>query len=61
MAKCCNPHKGDNITGFVSVTNGITVHKDGCPNAAALKRRCPDRFLDVSWKSEAVEKTVAVE
>ena len=44
MAKCCRPVPGDPIVGYVSLGRGITIHRDDCPNAAAL-RKDPERFV----------------
>ena len=43
MAKCCTPVPGDEITGYISVGRGITIHRDDCPNVRALLRT-PERF-----------------
>lgn len=50
FAHCCNPVPGDKIFAFVSVTNGIKVHKTTCPNAHELVTRFPYRILDARWK-----------
>ncbi len=49
MAKCCRPVPGDPIVGYVSLGRGITIHRDDCPNAAAL-RKDPERFVRVHWE-----------
>ena len=36
LAKCCSPVYGDSIFGFVTINNGIRIHRTNCPNAAAL-------------------------
>ncbi len=51
MAKCCRPVPGDPIVGYVSLGRGITIHRDDCPNAAAL-RKDPERFVRVHWEGE---------
>jgi GTP diphosphokinase / guanosine-3',5'-bis(diphosphate) 3'-diphosphatase len=51
MAKCCRPVPGDPIVGYVSLGRGITIHRDDCPNTAAL-RKDPERFVRVSWEGE---------
>src|SRR3954471_11665908 len=51
LAKCCRPVSGDPIVGYVSLGRGITIHRDDCPNAVAL-RKDPERFVDVSWDGE---------
>ena len=49
LAKCCRPVPGDPIVGYISLGNGITIHREHCPNAKALMRN-PDRFTSVSWE-----------
>ena len=51
LAKCCRPVPGDPIVGYVSLGRGITIHRDDCPNVAAL-RKDPERFTPVSWEGE---------
>jgi len=53
LAKCCRPVPGDPILGYISLGKGITIHREDCPNARALKRN-PDRFTPVSWEGEGV-------
>jgi guanosine-3',5'-bis(diphosphate) 3'-pyrophosphohydrolase len=51
MAKCCRPVPGDPIVGYVSLGRGITIHRDDCPNTAAL-RKDPERFVSVVWEGD---------
>jgi GTP pyrophosphokinase len=51
LAKCCRPAPGDEIVGYISLGRGITIHREDCPNARAL-RRDPDRFTPVAWDGE---------
>jgi len=51
LAKCCRPVPGDPIVGYVSLGRGITIHRDDCPNAVAL-RKDPERFVPVEWEGE---------
>lgn len=53
MAKCCNPIYGDEIFGFVSVREGIKIHRMSCPNAARLIENYPYRIQKVRWKQSA--------
>lgn len=53
LARCCNPIPGDEVTGFVTINTGITIHRRGCPNAARMYERYPYRFLNVRWKQQA--------
>ncbi len=51
LAKCCRPVSGDPIVGYVSLGRGITIHREDCPNAVAL-RKDPERFVGVSWEGD---------
>ena len=51
MAKCCRPVSGDQILGYVSLGRGITIHREDCPNVAAL-RKDPERFVPVAWDGD---------
>ncbi len=53
LAKCCNPIKGDDIFGFVTVSTGITIHRTDCPNATRLRENYPYRVLDATWRASA--------
>jgi GTP diphosphokinase / guanosine-3',5'-bis(diphosphate) 3'-diphosphatase len=50
LARCCTPVPGDEIVGFVTRGQGVSVHRAGCPNARALERQ-PDRFIQVDWRA----------
>jgi GTP pyrophosphokinase len=47
MAECCDPLPGDDITGFITRTRGVTVHKVDCPNTRNLAE--PERIVAVTW------------
>ena len=49
LAKCCNPVFGDPIFGFVTISEGIKIHRKGCPNANNLLSRYPYRIIDAKW------------
>src|SRR5437868_1756215 len=49
LAKCCTPVPGDDVVGYISLGRGITIHREDCPNAPALKRN-PERFTPVEWE-----------
>ncbi len=51
LAKCCRPVPGDDITGYISLGRGITIHRGDCPNAAALRKNA-ERFVTVAWEGE---------
>lgn len=49
IASCCNPVAPEAITGFISTTKGVRIHKDSCPNVLALAENEPDKILPVNW------------
>ena len=58
MAQCCSPIPGDEITGFVTVGRGVTVHTRDCRSIFALD---PTRKIDVAWDMDAgVPRRVSV-
>ena len=48
LARCCTPVPGDEILGFVTRGQGVSVHRVTCPNASSLTRE-PDRLVEVEW------------
>lgn len=52
LAKCCSPVFGDDIFGFVTINNGIRIHRTNCPNAAALRLRYGYRIVKARWAGE---------
>lgn len=49
LAKCCNPVFGDSIFGFVTIYEGIKIHRTGCPNAHNMITRYPYRVVIARW------------
>jgi GTP pyrophosphokinase len=54
LAKCCNPIFGDDVFGFVSVSGGIKIHKDDCPNAPQMIARFGYRIVKAKWSGKSV-------
>ena len=50
LAKCCMPAYGDPIFGFVTIRDGIKIHRENCPNATRLRENYPYRMIEVRWK-----------
>jgi GTP pyrophosphokinase len=50
LARCCTPVPGDEIMGFVTRGQGVSVHRTDCPNATALSKE-PERLMEVSWRT----------
>lgn len=48
LAKCCTPVPGDEIRGFITKGQGVSVHRTDCPNFLALESQ-EDRMVEVEW------------
>lgn len=51
LAKCCTPVPGDQIIGFITRGQGVSVHRADCANVEPLRKQ-PERFVDVAWSRE---------
>ena len=51
FARCCNPIPGDEVFGFVTVNDGIKIHRTNCPNAAELLSNYGYRVVKAKWTS----------
>ncbi|GAA4956920.1 RelA/SpoT family protein [Algibacter aquimarinus] len=49
LSNCCNPIPGDSVFGFLTVTEGIKVHKKNCPNALSLQSNYAYRIMAAKW------------
>ncbi len=49
LSKCCNPIPGDRVFGFVTIKDGIKVHKHNCPNAVSLQSQYAYRVISAKW------------
>jgi len=56
LSKCCNPIPGDDVFGFVSVSEGIKVHKKNCPNAISLQSNYAYRIISAKWIDSSQEE-----
>jgi GTP pyrophosphokinase len=57
LARCCNPVFGDAIFGFVTILEGIKIHRTGCPNASNLISRYPYRLITARWSKTSSTPT----
>lgn len=56
LSKCCNPIPGDDVFGFLSVNEGIKVHKKNCPNAISLQSNYAYRIIPAKWIDSSQEE-----
>jgi len=56
LSQCCNPIPGDPVFGFVSVSEGIKVHKKNCPNAISLQSKFAYRIIQTKWVDSSQEE-----
>lgn len=54
LAKCCSPIPGEHIVGVVTRSKGVSVHRVDCNSLEGIEH---ERFLDISWSGENVNKT----
>ncbi|HEY0742009.1 MAG TPA: bifunctional (p)ppGpp synthetase/guanosine-3',5'-bis(diphosphate) 3'-pyrophosphohydrolase [Chryseosolibacter sp.] len=52
LAKCCTPIPGDDVFGFVTVNEGIKIHRTNCPNAPELLSHHGNRVVKAKWTSQ---------
>ena len=49
LSACCNPLPGDNVFGFLTINDGIKVHKSNCKNSLSLQSKFAYRILKAKW------------
>jgi GTP pyrophosphokinase len=52
MAPCCSPIPGDEVFGFITINDGIKIHKVSCPNAKELMANYGYRVVSTSWNDQ---------
>jgi len=55
FASCCSPIPGDDVFGFVTISEGIKIHRTNCPNSAELLSKHGHRVLKAKWESDKNE------
>ena len=56
LARCCQPIYGDKVFGFVTVTGGIKIHREDCPNAPELRKRFGYRIVKAKWSGKGASQ-----
>ncbi len=49
LSPCCNPIPGDDVFGFVTINEGIKIHRNNCPNAMQLMSKFAYRIVKAKW------------
>jgi guanosine-3',5'-bis(diphosphate) 3'-pyrophosphohydrolase len=59
MARCCNPIPGDDVFGFITMSEGIKIHRINCPNAEHLLSKMATHCIKARWTSQEMVERVA--
>lgn len=60
LSSCCNPIPGDEVFGFVTINEGIKVHRKDCPNAISMQSNYAYRIIPAKWIDSSQEEFKAV-
>ena len=60
IASCCNPIPGDSVFGFVTINEGIKIHKKNCPNALSLQSNYAYRIMIAKWIDSTKQEFTAL-
>ena len=60
LSSCCNPIPGDTVFGFVTISEGIKVHKKDCPNAISLQSNYAYRIMPAKWIDSTQQEFKAI-
>ena len=60
FSPCCSPIPGDDVFGFITVNEGIKVHKSDCPNAIGLQSNYAYRIMAAKWIDSSQEEFKAI-
>ena len=59
LSPCCNPLPGDFVFGFVTINDGIKIHRNNCPNAKQLRANYSYRIITAKWKAQKLEAFIS--
>ena len=60
LSSCCNPIPGDEVFGFITINEGIKVHKKDCPNAISLQSNYAYRIIFAKWIDSSQQEFKAI-
>ena len=60
LSDCCNPIAGDQVFGYISVNEGIKVHKKDCPNSLSLQSNFAYRIIKAKWVDSSSDEFTAI-
>jgi len=56
LSACCNPIPGDDVFGFITINEGIKVHKKDCPNAISMQSNYAYRIIQAKWIDSSAQE-----
>jgi GTP pyrophosphokinase len=59
MARCCSPIPGDNVFGFITINDGIKIHRNNCPNSENLQSKMAYRCIKARWATQGLTERIA--
>lgn len=59
LAGCCNPIPGDDVFGFITINEGIKIHRYSCPNAEHMLSKMAYRCIKATWKNTELKESIA--
>ena len=60
LSSCCNPIPGDDVFGFVTINEGIKIHKADCPNAISMQSNYAYRIMQAKWIDSSQQEFKAI-
>jgi GTP pyrophosphokinase len=59
LSPCCSPIAGDEVFGFVTISDGVKIHKNECPNALTLRSNYAYRIVNAKWIDSSQNEFIA--
>src|SRR5690606_15635351 len=60
LSNCCNPIPGDEVFGFITIGEGIKIHKKDCPNAISMQSNYAYRIIQAKWIDSSEQEFKAI-